>query len=198
MPAEPPTYTPANTRVAILDLAERLLQEKGYNTFSYTDISRPLGIKNAAVHYHFPTKTALGVAILRRYRERFQEYILKFDESDADPLTKLNGYIAIPIDHLRQGNRICPLGILEAEYNTIPPELRAEAQALDREIWHWVRGTLAAGRERDIFHFVGTNEDKTCLIVAALQGALQMARTAGPSSFFAIVRQLKRDLGLKE
>ena len=198
MHAKPQTIALANTRAAILDLAERLLQEKGYNAFSYKDISNPLGIKNAAVHYHFPNKTALGVATLRRYRGRFQEYIREFEQSDADPLAKLNGYIAIQIDHLRNGYRICPLGILEAEYNTIPSELRAEAQALEKEIWFWVRGTLAAGREQNIFHFMGTSEDKACLISAALQGALQMARIAGQSSFFAIVRQLKRDLGLKE
>ena len=198
MISKPPSHALANTRAAILDLAERLLQEKGYNAFSYKDISSPLGIKNAAVHYHFPTKAVLGVATLRRYRERFQEYIQGFEQSDADPLMKLNGYIAIQIDHLRNGYRICPLGILEAEYNTIPSELRAEAQALEKEIWFWVRGTLAAGREQNIFHFMGTSEDKACLISAALQGALQMARTAGQSAFFAIVRQLKRDLGLKE
>ena len=45
------------TREKILELGENLIRTKGYNAFSYQDISSKLGIKNAAVHYYFPTKS---------------------------------------------------------------------------------------------------------------------------------------------
>ena len=47
-----------DTREQIVDTALQLLMQRGVNGFSYRDISEPLGIKNAAVHYHFPSKTA--------------------------------------------------------------------------------------------------------------------------------------------
>lgn len=47
--------TPADTRVRILDLAENLLLERGFNAFSYQHITRELDVKPAAIHHHYPT-----------------------------------------------------------------------------------------------------------------------------------------------
>ena len=60
--------TRTDTRERILDEAERLMGARGYSGFSYQDISRPLGIRNAAIHYHFPAKADLGLAVIERYR----------------------------------------------------------------------------------------------------------------------------------
>jgi len=59
--------THTDTRTQILDIAEQLARQRGFSGFSYRDISQPLGIRNAAVHYHFPTKADLGIALLERY-----------------------------------------------------------------------------------------------------------------------------------
>jgi TetR/AcrR family transcriptional repressor of nem operon len=40
------------TKVRILDAAERMLQVRGYNGFSYGDVAEELGITRAALHYH--------------------------------------------------------------------------------------------------------------------------------------------------
>ena len=63
---------PAATAGRILDVAERLVQTRGYNGFSYADISAQLRIRNASVHYHFPTKTDLGKRLVSRYRQGFR------------------------------------------------------------------------------------------------------------------------------
>ncbi len=60
------------TRKDILNAAEQFLQLRGYNGFSYHHISAELGVRNAAVHYHFPTKADLGAAVIRRFRENFR------------------------------------------------------------------------------------------------------------------------------
>jgi TetR/AcrR family transcriptional repressor of nem operon len=60
-----------NTNRAISDLAESLLQDKGFNDFSYAHIASELGVKNAAIHYHYPTKEDLSCAVVQRYRDRF-------------------------------------------------------------------------------------------------------------------------------
>ncbi|MCB9111119.1 MAG: TetR/AcrR family transcriptional regulator [Anaerolineales bacterium] len=64
-----------NSKRTILNLAESLLQDKGFNGFSYANIASELGVKNAAIHYHFPSKEDLGVAVIKRYRERFKLWI---------------------------------------------------------------------------------------------------------------------------
>ncbi|MCH6573146.1 MAG: helix-turn-helix transcriptional regulator, partial [Proteobacteria bacterium] len=45
-----------STREHILKRATMLFQGRGYNGFSFKDISTPMGIRNAAIHYHFSTK----------------------------------------------------------------------------------------------------------------------------------------------
>ena len=52
-----------DTRSEIVRLASELIRSIGYNAFSYTDISQKLHIKNAAIHYYFPSKSDLGVEV---------------------------------------------------------------------------------------------------------------------------------------
>ena len=47
----------------ILDIAERRMRQTGYNAVSYRDIAAEMGIKSASLHYHFPKKEDLGVAL---------------------------------------------------------------------------------------------------------------------------------------
>ena len=50
-----------DTRNEIIRLGSELIRSIGYNSFSYADISKALNIKNAAIHYYFPSKSDLGV-----------------------------------------------------------------------------------------------------------------------------------------
>ena len=61
----------SETAQQILDLAETLIQTRGYSAFSYQDIADRLGIRKASIHYHFPSKTDLGIAVVDRYAARF-------------------------------------------------------------------------------------------------------------------------------
>jgi len=64
-----------DTRTAILDVAERLVQSRGFNGFSYADVAAELGITKAALHYHFRGKAELGESLISRYAERFGEVL---------------------------------------------------------------------------------------------------------------------------
>ena len=185
-----------DTREQILDTAETLLQQRGFNAFSYQNISQPLGIRNAAVHYHFPSKGNLGTALIERYQRRFRDWVAAHQRRGSDPTTLLNGYFAIPLNYLRHDNCVCPLGVLEAEFNAIPDDMRAATRALDAEIREFLAGVLRDGRQQGQFQFAGAPETKALVVVAALQGALQIARVAGPSAFRDTLRQLKFDLGM--
>jgi TetR/AcrR family transcriptional repressor of nem operon len=47
-----------------LDIAEQLVQTRGFNGFSYADIAAEIGISKASLHYHFPTKAMLGERLI--------------------------------------------------------------------------------------------------------------------------------------
>jgi AcrR family transcriptional regulator len=69
----------ADTSEQILDIAQFLVQTRGFNAFSYADIASQLGIRNAAVHYHFRSKTDLGHALVVRYRQTFARALATID-----------------------------------------------------------------------------------------------------------------------
>ncbi len=187
---------PSDTRDRILDTAETLLLDQGFNGFSYKHIAEQLGVKNAAIHYHFPAKSDLGAALVDRYRRRFRAWTEQHQETPPSPTDKLNGYFGIALSYLRHGGKVCPLGMLETEFNTLPEPVRAQAQALDTEMRQWLSDVLEEGRSRGEFTFDGEAGGKALVITATLQGALQIARAAGSEIVFSALRQLKRDLGI--
>lgn len=63
-----------NTKERILKYSEQLMLSKGYNGFSFMDIAKIVGIKKASMHYHFPTKEDLAVAIVLKYRRLFSRW----------------------------------------------------------------------------------------------------------------------------
>ena len=91
-----------DTATRILDIAERLVQTRGFNGFSYADIAGDLGITKAALHYHFAGKAELGGALIERYTTRFGERLAEIDASGADAPAKLAEYADIYASVLRE------------------------------------------------------------------------------------------------
>ncbi len=184
----------SNTKRAILDLAETLLHDKGYNGFSYADISSELSMKNAAIHYHFRTKEELAVAVIQRYRDRFKLWINNARVRDLAPPKKLDWFFNIYTDMRANNGKVCLAGVLETEFNSLPDSLRMQTEAMSREYLEWLEAALQEGLAAGIFQFNGSAADKAALILASLQGALQMARALGTKKFRSVVEQIKADL----
>ena len=184
----------ANSKRTILNMAEDLLQVKGFNGFSYATIASELGVKNAAIHYHFPTKEELGRAVIKRYRDRFQLWINNPRVKDLSPENKMEWFFGIYTDGRVDEGKVCLVGSMEVEFNTIPEGLQAEVEALHRELLAWLQSALEEGRQTGVFHFNGEPASKAALILSSLQGGLQMARALGTQKFSAVVEQLKLDL----
>jgi len=177
-----------------MNLAESFLQDKGFNGFSYAHIAAELGVKNAAIHYHFPTKEALACAVVKRYRDRFQLWVNNARIKDLSPQEKLDWFFGIYTNMRADNGKVCLVGSLEAEFNSIPDVLREEVEALHKELLAWLESTLGEGREAGMFNFHGGPAGKAALILSSLQGGLQMARALGTKKFYAVVEQHKQDL----
>src|SRR3954453_5005121 len=85
----------AGTTTRILDVAERLLQVRGYNGFSYGEVATELGINRAALHCHCPGKADAGQGLIEGYAAGFAAALEELDATAADAATKLRGYIAL-------------------------------------------------------------------------------------------------------
>jgi len=183
-----------NSKRTIMNMAEALLQDKGFNGFSYAHIATELGVKNAAIHYHFPSKEDLGRAVVKRYRDRFQLWINNARVKDLSPEKKLDWFFSIYTDMRADKGKVCLVGSMEAEFNSIPEGLQAEVEGLHKELLTWLEATLSEGRQAGVFNFNGEPAGKAALILSSVQGALQMARALGTKKFRDVVEQHKLDL----
>ena len=180
-----------DTKIEILDLAENFLRDRGFNGFSYANISSALKIKNAAVHYYFPGKADLGVAVIQRARERFANWAQDQTIVSKTPAEKLEAFFRRYLNYLEAGQQICLGGALETDFKTLPSTMQVETQKLASDILAWMVEILVEGQEKHIFAFPGKAKDQAILILSCLQGALQMTRAVGTSCLPTAMAQIR-------
>jgi len=181
-----------DTKKQILDIAENLLLDRGYNGFSYKDISQALNIKNASIHYHFPQKTDLGVAIIQRATKRFEKWTHLMESKDIPFSDQLVNYCLLFKKFVDQGQQICLGGALETDFKTLPQEMQEETRLFIAAMHRWLENLLSAGKKNGAFRFTGLPKDHAFLISSSLQGAIQIVRATTPSSFDSAMKEIMR------
>jgi len=176
----------AGTSKRILDVAERLVQTRGFNGFSYADIASALAVTKASLHYHFPTKATLGRQLIERYEASFIQALAEIDRAGGGAREKLRRYAKIYADVLR-ANRMCLCGMLAAEYATLPKPMRDEMRHFFDENERWLVAVLGEGRTAGSFRFTGEALDAARMIVGSFEGAMMLARSYGDVARFEAV-----------
>lgn len=136
----------SGTSTKILDVAERLVQVRGFNGFSYADVAAELGITKASLHYHFATKADLGEALIERYTESFGTALAVIGASPTGALAKLDAYAALYAEVLR-ADRMCLGGMLAAEFQTLPARMRTAVIAFFDQNEAWLEQVLRQGQQ---------------------------------------------------
>jgi TetR/AcrR family transcriptional repressor of nem operon len=167
----------------ILDVAERMLQVRGYNGFSYGDVAGELAITRAALHYHFPGKAELGQALIERYAARFARALEQLDATAPDAAAKLRGYVALYTDVL-SADRMCLCGMLAAEHRTLPDPLQQAVCDFFSSNTAWLRKVLDEGCADGTLRCPGTSQDSASMVLGALEGGMLIARLDGDVARF--------------
>ena len=186
----------SNTREQIMDRAAQLLMSRGFNGFSYRDISSHLGVKNAAIHYHFPAKTDLALALVEEYRKLLRTGTAEFMAYGGSALQQLDGFFAFSTKQCHVDRCICPFGAFSIDYNELPADLREATHSFMDETIKWLTRVMEVGKTDGEFSFSGDARAKALTILAGVQGARQMARIHGLEILDDVVSQLRLDLGL--
>jgi TetR/AcrR family transcriptional regulator, transcriptional repressor for nem operon len=178
----------------ILDIAERLVQTRGFNNFSYGDIAKELGITTASLHYHFRGKAELGQALITRYGERFAQALVKIDREIPDAPQKLEAYANLYAGVL-EGKRMCMCGVLAAEYQTLPKPMRDAVIRFFDDNQRWLTDVLTQGRADKTLAFKGSPDEVAQSILSTLEGAMLVARPYGNlAKFNSTAQQLLTSL----
>jgi TetR/AcrR family transcriptional repressor of nem operon len=177
-----------------LDVAERLVQKRGFNGFSYADVASELNLTTASLHYHFASKAELGKALIERYAARFSDALVDVEARRPNAPAKLDAYVGLYAAVLRRG-RMCLCGMLAAEYQTLTRPMRDQVARFFDDNELWLARVLDAGREEGSLKFDGSSAEVARMIISTLEGAMLVARSRGEvARFQAAASQLLSSL----
>lgn len=167
----------------ILASAQRLVQQRGFNGFSYADIAAEVGIRKASLHHHFPSKTDLGLALIEEYSAQVDSARARIGGLDLQADAKLRAYIALFRGSL-DAERMCLGGMLASEWLTLDASMLPGLKRFFARNTEWLTEILAAGVTQKLFVLNGSAADHARLFLATLQGALLIGRATGDHDGF--------------
>lgn len=127
------------TREAVLDAAERLFADRGYESTSLTDVGAAAGVSRGTPGYFFGSKEQLYRAVLERCLERVRSAVRSGREralaSNEPPEVVLAGAVGEYFDFISANPHFVRLLEREAlsggvHLKTLPPHLEAAQEAL--------------------------------------------------------------------
>ncbi|MCV9947497.1 TetR/AcrR family transcriptional regulator [Rhizobium sp. BT-175] len=165
--------TKTDMREAVMTAAKATVQSHGYNGLSFRELAKEVGIKSASVHYHFPTKGDLGAALARRYTEEGAAFLAELLATSEDATWCMDKYTEIFRAALTNDNRMCLCGIMSAELDDLPTEVRIEVDKFAAMNAGWLAKVLSRAKpsasDQDL-------QEQAMAIFAAIEGAQLVAR----------------------
>jgi TetR/AcrR family transcriptional repressor of nem operon len=168
--------SPGDTREQIIRTARELLMTRSFLGFSFQDIADRIGIRKPSLYHHFPTKDALGVAIIERTRHTFERWVARMQLPAAK---KLDAYVHMYRDTLGAGKVVCPSGAMVPGWDVIDDGVKREVQAMRKAQVDWLT---------EVFVELGDRTPRARAraghLFALCQGALASARITGDVADF--------------
>ncbi|MBY4639939.1 TetR/AcrR family transcriptional regulator [Gluconacetobacter entanii] len=132
------------TRRILMQRAEELIRTRGYAAFSFADLAQAAGIRKASVHHHFPTKEALGCAVIEDYLHRFTAELSAVRRTHPDAPARLRAFAGFFSDSAMAG--MLPLcAALAAQRDSLPLSMRRHTAAFFRLHLDWLTAVMADG-----------------------------------------------------
>lgn len=159
----------------ILDAAEIRVRGGGFAAMSFRDLASDVGIKSASVHYHFPTKSDLGEALVARYSDQFKVRLDEIDTSDLK--AALNALVALYANAFVLNKTICLCAVMGAEAIGLPDHVNQRTKAFFEMNRVWLETLLRT-------HGADASAAHASMVIAALEGGMIVASASNDRSLF--------------
>lgn len=143
--------TASETRQQIVDVADRLFYEHGYEATSFADIAKDVGLSRGNFYYHFKAKDEILDAVIERRMATTLAMLDSWQQDAGSPADRIRSFVRILI---MNGEKImahgCPVGTLCNELAKLDHMARNDAVSLFTLFRDWLARQFAAlGRETD-------------------------------------------------
>ncbi|MGR6431498.1 TetR/AcrR family transcriptional regulator [Rhizobium sp. PAMB 3174] len=120
-----------DTRINIVEEADRLFYERGFEHTSFADIAEAVGISRGNFYYHFRTKDEILEAVIARRLASTREMLDRWQVDGASPEERIRSFIHILIANQAKIMLYgCPVGTLCGELAKLAHPAREEANGL--------------------------------------------------------------------
>ena len=141
----------ADTRQQIVDAADRLFYERGYEATAFADIAVAIGISRGNFYYHFKTKDEILDAVIALRLDRTRAMLAGWEEQGETPLARIGAFVGILIANrsriMRHG---CPVGTLCNELAKLEHGAHGRAADIFALFRDWLAAQFVAmGRAAD-------------------------------------------------
>ena len=183
-----------DTRTAILDVAQDMLQRQSISGVSFQLLADRIGIKKGSMYYHFKTKDELAIAILERASQDLKTSFVRGKHKSA--IEQLDIIFMIYEKFIGPGQRMCPGGCFASEWEKISDPVKQSVRKVLNVQINGIRDILVFGNETGEFiHHDQETQQLASWIISSLQGGILTSRVEGNQEHFNFaVQAIKRFL----
>ena len=172
------SFVAEGTAARVMDVAEVLIQQRGYRGFSFDDVAQAVGIRKPSVHHHFHTKADLVAVLALRYTERFESALAAIDVTRRDPLARLKAYVRLFATTYAQDGRLCVCGMLGAEADALPANVADVVAGFFRLNLAWLTAAFRDAQHSGQLTSAHRATALAELMLSTLEGAMVVGRGA--------------------
>ena len=166
------------TSEQIVETADRLFYEKGYEHTSFADIAAEVGISRGNFYHHFKTKDAILDAVIALRMTNTRAMLEQWEQDGQTPEDRIRCFIRILItNQTKIMDYGCPVGTLVSELAKLNHAALADANRLFTLFRDWLSLQFKAlGREEDA-------EELAMHLLARSQGVATLANAFHDETF---------------
>lgn len=170
-------------RQHIVEVANRLFYQRGYNQTSFSDIAEAAEMSRGNFYYYFKTKDEILEAVLEYRLEGIRSMLTEWAETMTDPRDRLKRYVQILLNEeqniLRYG---CPMGSLTVELSKTQLSLQAHSTQMFAVFYDWLKTqfqALGCGRasRENALHLLAVSQGVS-LVVNAFEDSAFLRKEA--------------------
>lgn len=171
----------ANSREKVVQAATELFGTRGFGKTSVEDILKSAGVAKSNFYYHFASKEALGMEVLKRMQEDMQRDVwpTTFGNSGLTPLKRIEGFINCIMETLARNDCHggCPFANLAIEVSDDMKDFREELTTCFQAVVGQMAACVRQGQERGEMRADLDPHLTAQLLFAQLEGSVLLAKT---------------------
>lgn len=172
------TNDPEGLRQRLVDVAYTAFSTRGYHSTALHELKREAGVTGGALSHHFPTKKALGLAVIQdRVAEAVELTWITPVKNAAMTVDGIQTVFASIISDLERKGTVsgCPLNNLALELARQDKDFQSAIEAIFIRWRTAIADKLRAEQRAGSIHDVDA-EAMATLVVATYSGAMAMAK----------------------